>query len=340
MTPEALIIANKHKLTGTQKLHPGYVNPYGLPMPLCKAIEWQNKAHSRGRANISVTSLIDAPLQFFLRRVLMDHVVLEYSDRLWALYGTLAHEVLEKGSDAPGQLRELRMFADLYGWCVSGQMDLYEDPDVMTDYKFTSTYTVVNGLRKEWENQENTYATLMRHSDDPAVQEVADRLQRLQICAMLRDWGPRHANKIPSKVKILEVPIWPAERADDYVATRIGIHKEVEDLAIARPDFIPPMCSPDERWLDPPTFAVKKKGNKKAKKLCETLGEADAYINLQATPNQFIVEERAGGSKKCETYCDFSRCGLCPYYKCKKPHPAIRPIVSALPVKTHMLTVE
>jgi len=336
MTARELIIANKGGLTDDTRQYPVYVNPYMLPQPLCKAIEWQNKAHSKGRANISVTSLIDAPLQFFLKRILMAYVVVEYSERLWALYGTIAHEILEKGENAVGQIRELRMFADFGGWTVSGQLDLYEEPEVMTDYKFTSTYTVVDGIRREWLNQENSYATLMRHSDDPEVQKVADRLQALQICAMLRDHGPRHKAKLPSKVKILPVELWPAEEADDYVEERVAIHKQAEDMAIADPEYIPPMCNEDERWLDAPTFAMMKTGNKRAKKVCGTRGEAEALIEMQSKPADFHVEDRPGGAKRCEGYCDFAKCGLCPYYKREKAPEQF--IIDALPVKTDMLT--
>jgi len=341
MTPHEVINAHRHLLVSTERQNPIYINPYGLPMPLCKAIEWQGKAHSKGKANISVTSLIDAPLQFFLKRILMALVVVEYSDRLWALYGTIAHTILEKAvGEAAGQLRELRMFAEIGGWTVSGQMDLWEEPEAMTDYKFTSTYNVLEGVRREWINQENTYFTLMRHSKDPELEGVSDRLQRLQICAMLRDHGPRHLAKLPSKTKVLEVPVWPAEEADDYVLERVAIHREAEENAIADPEYIPPRCDVDERWTRAPTFAVMKRGNKRAKKVCGTRGEAEAWITEQAKPGELYIDERPGEEPRCELYCDFSRCGLCPYYKCKKPPVAIKHIAEALPVKTDWLTLE
>lgn len=79
-------------------------NHQQLPEPLYQAIVQQSQAHSVGDADISCTQLIDSPLIAWLwrndgARVEEDASVYPVggtaSHRLWALYGSVAHKILE-----------------------------------------------------------------------------------------------------------------------------------------------------------------------------------------------------------------------------------------------------
>ncbi len=70
-------------------------NDANLPEPLYQAIVAQQQQHSVGEADIYCTQLIDAPLIAWMWRNYGDQVVEDASDRLWALYGSIAHSILE-----------------------------------------------------------------------------------------------------------------------------------------------------------------------------------------------------------------------------------------------------
>lgn len=70
-------------------------NESNLPEPLYQAIVAQQQQHSVGEADISCTQLIDAPLIAWMWRNYGDQVVEDAADRLWALYGSIAHSILE-----------------------------------------------------------------------------------------------------------------------------------------------------------------------------------------------------------------------------------------------------
>ena len=75
------------------------------------------------------------------------------------------------------------------------------------------------------------------------------------------------------------------------------------------------MCTLKDRFNDGDKYAVKKKANKTATKLHDTLEEAQAHLdNLEKQyPNIYEIETRLGEDKKCLEYC--SVCNFCPYYK-------------------------
>jgi hypothetical protein len=70
-------------------------NNHHLPEPLYQAIVAQSQAHSAGEAEISCTQLIDSPLIRWLWRTYEDEIEEDATDRLWALYGSIAHKLLE-----------------------------------------------------------------------------------------------------------------------------------------------------------------------------------------------------------------------------------------------------
>lgn len=70
-------------------------NDANLPEPLYQAIIAQQQQHSMGEADISCTQLVDAPLIAWMWRNCGEQVVEDTAARLWALYGSIAHSILE-----------------------------------------------------------------------------------------------------------------------------------------------------------------------------------------------------------------------------------------------------
>lgn len=217
-------------------------NNHKLPEPLYQAIVAQSKAHSVGAADLSCTELIDSPLIRWLWREHGDEVVEDAGDRLWPLYGSIAHSIMEK-YQGEGHHIETEAIAQVGALKISGHIDLIVFPDgTLQDYKFTSGWSIEDAIKKgmvkpEWERQLNVYRYLLKH--DPFIN--LPPISRLQIVAMIRDYGPRHSSKL-QPVEILEVPVWTDEDTQAYMEERVKLH-----LVAMGPD-VPPQCSPAERW--------------------------------------------------------------------------------------------
>ena len=65
---------------------------------------------------------------------------------------------------------------------------------------------------------------------------------------------------------------------------------------------------------EPTQYAVKKKANKKASKIHDTMEEAQKHLdNLEKDyPGMYEIVVREGTDKRCLEYC--SCCKFCPYY--------------------------
>lgn len=139
----------------------------------CIRQSWLNNSSIRlGKADISCTQLIDAPLIAWLWRNYGEQVVEDAADRLWALYGSFGFAV-PLGNRAfyvgrlcrSGHHVETEASAVIGGMRVSGHLDLLVIPDgTIQDYKFTSAWTVGEAKKQgkpEWERQLNVYRYLL-----------------------------------------------------------------------------------------------------------------------------------------------------------------------------------
>lgn len=278
-------------------------NDANLPEPLYQAIVAQQQQHSVGEADISCTQLIDAPLIGWMWRNYGDQVVEDAADRLWALYGSIAHSILE-GYAGAGHHVETEAIATVDGMRVSGHLDLLVMPDGrIQDYKFTSAWTVGEAKKNgkpEWERQLNVYRYLLEQDARLNFSPV----RQLEIVAMLRDWGPRHVQEGLKPVEVISIPLWEQERVEAYLRERVRLHQ----AAFAKE--IPPQCSPEERWATPTTYAIVRPGRKTAVKVFQDRAEAEAWQKQSPVDG---IEVRPGENKRCLNYCPFGKQLLCPY---------------------------
>lgn len=279
-----------------------YTNIAGLPQPIVDAIT--NDPYD-SKADISVTGLISPPK---IRQLTKRHeadIMQDISDRIYSLLGTSVHYILDQhgsnGTD-PEVFTERRLFVEHNGVRVSGSMD-HHDHGVISDYKVTSTWAVIDGVKPEWEQQLNLYAHLCRANSLP--------VEGLQIVAILRDWQRSQAAKSsdypPVPVAVLPVPLWDADKAAAYFSERIELHMAAE---VELPDNIP-HCTPEERWARPTTWAVVKPGGKRAVRVLDTKEEAAEW----GAGGEYEIQERPGADTRCDSYCAVNQ--WCSYYKAK-----------------------
>lgn len=262
-------------------------NNHGAPATLV-ALARKNY-YSKGDADYSVTELLSPPR---VRRLQQRHdavLTKDVSDMLWSLLGSALHVVAERAS-AEDHLTEERIVAEIDGVKVSGGIDLQEmTPDgvIITDYKFTSAYSVMNE-KKEWEEQLNLYKWLVETVKRTPVKS-------LWICALIRDFSrhDRRENYPDAPIHMVEIPMWDSVTAEMFVRSRLHLHKEAK-FADAMEEPLPP-CSAEERWFSETTYAVKKEGRKTAVRVFKTIEEAQEL----AVKEKGYVETRTGEPRRC-----------------------------------------
>jgi hypothetical protein len=268
---------------------PKYTNYYSLPEPIVSALT-QDWYYSPGR--ISVTGLLKSPRQLQLERRYADRITEDVSDRIWLLLGNAVHDVLER-ADTENSLQEESLSTEILGWKVAGRADLWEEPGILSDFKITSVWAGINGMKPEHEAQLNMYAQLYRQAGFP--------VEQVQVVAILRDWSKGRArqggNYPPCAVQVIPGKLWNPDDVIEFMFERVHLHQRGEKL----PDHELWECTPEERWEQPAKYAVMKKGRKSAVRLLDTEDEALAMIRAKGKGH--YLEVRPGRSVKCEEYC-------------------------------------
>lgn len=249
-----------------------------------------------GNARISVTGLLKPPRIGLLWRKHHHKMERDASDMIWALFGQAIHGILERGGDEE-HIPEERLFIEVRGWRVSGQIDVQKIGDRyrITDYKSTSAYAVMSE-KPDWEQQLNCYAHLLR--------ENGQEVESLHVCAFVRDWNRHRASENldypQSPAVMLDIPLWSKEQAADFIEQRVLVHQAAQadwDMEID-----PPYCTDDERWMRRPTYAVMKSGNKRATKVFDDAQSATSFAKDKGV--NFYIETRPAEPIRCTgDYC-------------------------------------
>ncbi len=276
-----------------------FTNIYQLPAEVGSAVVRDPYFHD-GR--ISVTSLIGPPRIYQLRKRHADAIVEDVSERLFALYGQVAHGILERADDFEA-IHEEQLKVEIGGWIVSGQSDLYMRLSaggfVLRHYKFPSVYTANFGIKPEWSAQLNCYAHLWRaHGFE---------VDRAQIVSLYRDWYRMEAQRrrvYPPPVQLFDVALWTHDETQRYLEERVALHQQAEAL----PDDKLPPCSPEERWERCEAWAVMKKARKTAIRVYDNPVAAQHHaMTIQGA----YIEHRPPQPVRCLHFCnvrDFCNC--------------------------------
>ena len=247
-------------------------NKFGLPQTILNVIK--RPTYSKGKANMSVTELLNSPRIVQLKRKNWDALEEDAADMVWSIFGTAIHGVLEHGK-GENHIVEERIHAAIDGMSISGAIDLQEveeDGIILSDYKTTSAWAVMNE-KQDWHNQLNSYAFLVEHAKKVKV-------KKLQIIAIVRDWSRREAtikDGYPqAPIVTIDIPLWSMEDRTNYVLARIKQHSEA--LFEMETDGEMPDCTDEEMWAKPESFAVKKEGGVRAKSVHKTQKDRKSVV--------------------------------------------------------------
>ena len=251
-------------------------NKFGMPKPFVDFA--RNDKYSKGKADISVTTLIDSPRVRIMKEQYHDQIEIDAVDMIWALFGTAVHSVLEKSEQSENSITEERLYSEVDGWVLSGAVDRQEIENnqiTIVDYKVTSVWSVIYG-KIEWENQLNCYAYLVDDKNAFSQSNVTS----LKICAILRDWNRKDSEKKENYPKapivFVDVPLWSYEDRLAYVKKRMALHQESQINFDVHQIY--PLCSDEDTWKKNDTWAVKKKGQKRAIRVLDSEEEAIKYM--------------------------------------------------------------
>jgi hypothetical protein len=279
-----------------------YTNIHNLPKTIVNAV---TADHYVKAGRIGVTSLISAPRQVILRNRNHDQIIEDVADNIWRMFGSHSHQILEESTTSG--MKEFRVKGIFSDWKVTGIIDLYED-GILYDYKVTSVWAAVFGLKPEWEAQINCYHYLFKRG----TVRYTDEVSVAKIIAILRDWNKRRAatdKDYPNvQVVTMDVPLWPLKKTEQYIKDRVKLHQECQDLS----EVDLPHCTPEEMWERPTTYAVNKGKNKRALRVFDTELEAIDFCEGHKDERKLWVETRPGEKVRCESYCSVS--GFCSQY--------------------------
>ena len=274
-------------------------NKFNLPDTFVNVI--QRPTYSKGKAHISATELINSPRIVQLKKKHWEDITQDASEMVWSLFGSAVHNILEHGKDKHHIVEE-RLHTNFEGWDISGAIDLQEveeDGIVINDYKVTSAWAVINE-KAEWGEQLNIYAWLVERVKKIPVKKV-------QIVAIIRDWSARDAvnreGYPPSPIAVIEYPLSTFTAREEYITKKIEQHNEAYFAMTTGEEL--QECTPEDMWEKPTTYALKKTGGVRAKKVYSILTEAEAGLAEAGKGHE--IETREGERTRCQKYCQVSQ---------------------------------
>jgi hypothetical protein len=279
-------------------------NRLGLPDIYCQAVEIFESDYDRGKSDYTATQLLrPARISVLLNRHWAD-VEEDVSDRLWSLAGQTGHLIFERiGQKYPERyIVERRCYFDCDGETIGAKLDCYDiEEATIWDYKETSVFKFLLGDTRDWEAQLNinrlAFSSTVIHlaaGEEPVLSRLP--VNALKILVKLKDWKAREARRKKdypqAPIHIVELPIWSDKEVTNFVGKRIAAFEAARDN--------PPVCTPEERWERGKKWAVMKVGRKRAVKLFQDEGSAQALVE---TDGKFYLEERVPEPARCLYYC-------------------------------------
>jgi len=271
-------------------------NKYNLPQPFVDLVS--GDTYSKGKSDITTTGLAQPPKIAELTRRHASEITMDASEKVWTMMGTANHYVLEQIAlrNPERYVTEQRFYLDIDGVKLGGQIDLFDrETETLWDYKVSSVYKAMSDDKLEWTKQANVNKLLCEHN--------GIHPKKLAVLLVMKDWKRKEAEFKADypKCAIQEIPLpaWREEETLAYIKSRINLHNSAK--LIEEEDAIP-VCTEEERWARPTTWAVlKEKGAKRA--VNGGIYELESEAIAHAKRISGAIEKRDGSNPRCENYC-------------------------------------
>jgi hypothetical protein len=276
-------------------------NRLNLPAGFVKAASME-KHNAEGC--ISATTLLHGVKHIILTERHWEELEDDVSDRIWAIWGTAVHSLLQH--EGQNEFSEQQMRYPAGEVSVTGKIDNYDMKDgVICDYKTASVWKVKLRDFNEWYLQGMVYAWLLAKNGFP--------VRMCRFIALLKDHSKSEAARDKSypraPVYVYEFPVTFAAllMIDGYIRKKVKDYIGCRRLA----DDEIPACGPEERWDRPEKYAVMKTGRKTAVRLLDEWKAAEKMAADLGAGH--YVDHRAGESVRCQSFCLCRR--FCNYYQ-------------------------
>lgn len=282
-------------------------NRLNLPQPFVDAV---TSSHTYKPNRYSVTEVIGGTCEAVLKRRHHGESTEDVADRLWAIFGTAVHKVLQESPAQEGQEREKWLCVPIDNdgekYELSGIFDLYDkSTQTVTDWKVTSVWTVQFADFESWRKQTLIYCWMLKQAGEEA--------RRGEIVAMLRDHSMRKASLDSDypQSPVFKVS-WDFDDNDFAEAEKLVSDWFIEvKFQEKLPDDRLAPCDEKSRWHKPDKWAIMKDGRKRAVRVFDDEADAVELLNrLEETDRGHHIEFRRGEDTKCESYCPVS--DFCP----------------------------
>lgn len=284
---------------------------------------------------LSVTDLMNPPLIKYLKIKHWDKLESKASEYLWMILGSAVHSVFEKSgivkqlkgvvdkinnlptimpddivtntvelnSILAGHFAEKSIEVTIKGQLIRGRID-FRETGIIKDFKITSVWSFLHGIKPEWEAQLNMYDFMSKANKIP--------VDKLYVDAILRDWAKVNTYRDKSYPKIpfvsLECNRWTDKQQYDYILKRIAAYN-VEPSECSY-HGIPTGRTINEKWERPTTYAVKKPKAKRATRVFDAPEDAAKYMEEH---KGLEIEKRLGECTRCLLYCPVRN--VCPFVR-------------------------
>jgi hypothetical protein len=254
--------------------------------------------YSKGESDITTTGLAQPPKIAELTRRHGGEITMDASEKVWTMMGTANHYVLEQIAlrNPERYVTEQRFYLDIDGVKLGGQIDLFDrETETLWDYKVSSVYKAMSDDKLEWTKQANVNKLLCEHN--------GFHPKKLAILLVMKDWKRKEAEfkaDYPKcAIQEIPLPIWREEETLAYIKSRINLHNAAKLIEVE--DAIP-VCTEEERWAKPTTWAVlKERGAKRA--VNGGIYELESEAIAHAKRISGAIEKRDGSNPRCENYC-------------------------------------
>lgn len=281
-------------------------NRLGLPKPFVDAAKRTREVR---RDSYSCTTLLKGTCETVLTRRHSDEIVEDVSDKIWSIFGTAVHKILEESQETEDQIKEATVFTAIDGCTITGRFDLYDaSTETVTDYKTTSVFKYKKGDFEDYRKQLLIYCCLLTVNGFAA--------NNGEVILILRDWIQSKAKTEKDypdcQVQKITFNFTESDLIDiaHFMREKITALKEAQ--TVPDDELIP--CNEHERWHTNDMWAVVKDGKKKAYRLFDSEEQANIVVDVfKEQGKNYHVEYRPGTDAKCEGYCAVRK--WCPLWK-------------------------
>jgi len=322
-----------------------FTNKHNLPDVFVQAVKLDTHITV---GDISTTQLIDAPQIRYLKK--RHDVVEDVMDRMWALFGTAVHHILDRAhikdvdystlvtaagilNSASENDNKLSEVSKLFDQFVATKKPGDVNDHILTErtlhyemdgYTFSGTmdrFDTISGMLQDYKYT-SVYAYVYPEVRKKwaaqqniyafLLREHGYTVKNCEIIGIFKDWSEAKKLGGGKDYPKTQIAMMPIQLFD-HEKVRLYIKKRIELHKLADDGNVKD-CNGTERWAEADKWAAEVPGGKRAIKLFASIPESQNWMEANASSYEGIkVNYRAGKNKRCEKYCPVK--SHCPQWK-------------------------